>query len=66
MRKFKLEKRFLIWLHYALLVGILFGAYYLGDALVDLTHKSNIFMFIWFFVFVAFGDQLLHYILNVD
>lgn len=66
MRKFKLDKRPLIWFHYAILVGILFGAYYIGDALVDLSNKANIFMFIWFYAFVAFGDQLIHYVLNVD
>lgn len=60
------DKRPLIWFHYVLLVGVLFSGYYLGEFLFDLSTTSWYIMFIWFFVVISIGDQIIHKILSVD
>lgn len=61
-----IDKRPLIWLHYVLLLGILFGAYFLGDFLFGSLFNNLWVMGIWFFVFLSIGDQAIHFILGVD
>lgn len=60
------DKRPLIWFHYVLLVGVLFGGYYLGEYLFSLSSVSNWIMFLWFYIVISIGDQLIHFILGVD
>lgn len=60
------DKRPLIWFHYVLLLGVIFGAYYLGDFLLQETFNKLWVMAVWFYVFISVGDQLIHKILGVD
>jgi hypothetical protein len=67
-----LSKEPLIWFHYVLLVGVLFLAHWLSGffGLEALTQTQPVLGWIligvWYYVFFAFGDQLIHYILQVD
>lgn len=61
-----LDKRPLIWFHYVLLVGVLYGSWYLGNYLFDDSFKQWFVMLPWFFLTVSLGDQLIHKILGVD
>lgn len=67
-----LDKRPLIWFHYVLLTGVLFGAFFLlnkiGFIEIDsqLSTSSWIFLFIWYYLFISLGDQIIHRVLNVD
>lgn len=74
MTKIKLlSNKPLIWFHYVLLVGIIFLAHWLSG-LINLeqyavTHAFPFgwgTLFIWYYLFISFGDQLIHYILQVD
>lgn len=63
------DKRPLIWFHYVLLVGVLYGSWFIGD----LLYKSQMLRFYewyimlpWIFVFLSIGDQLIHKFLRVD
>lgn len=62
------SKDWKIWIHYVLLIGILFLSYYTGNKYFDLCSKGYLFKFIWYFVWISIGDQIIHskYILNVD
>lgn len=68
------DKRPLIWFHYVLLVGVIFLAHYLStNKLFNLESLTQInpilgwtLLFIWYFLFLGIGDQLIHKILNVD
>jgi len=73
MKKVKLlSNKPLIWFHYVLLVAILFLAHWLSGfvGLEALTQTQFwlgwTLIAIWYYVFFAFGDQLIHYILQVD
>jgi hypothetical protein len=75
MKKIRLlSRKPLIWFHYVLLVGILFLAHWLSTNrlfnLETLTQTKPVLGWIligvWYYVFFAFGDQLIHYILQVD
>ena len=56
----------LIWFHYILLVGALFGGFYLGESYLNLSKLTTIQMFIFWFVVLSISDQLIHKILRVD
>lgn len=53
-----------IWGHYILLVGILFLGFYIGQAYFNLSNLSTMKMFIYWFVVISIGDQLIHYWLS--
>lgn len=65
MKKF-FSKNPLIWFHYLLLVGILYGAYYLGDWIFGSFFQTWWLMIIWFYLFISLGDQGIHFVLGVD
>lgn len=62
----------LIWFHYALLIFIIFLAHWLSgliglEGYVMSNHWLGwTLLFIWYYVFVSVGDQIIHYILKVD
>lgn len=60
------DKRWKIWFHYVLLVLLLFPEYFLGRTIFGNSFNNFFIMFIWFFVFLSLGDQLIHKILGVD
>lgn len=60
------SKNPMIWLHYVILTGALFGGYYLGDYLFNLSYTEWYWMALWFFVVISVSDQLIHKILGVD
>lgn len=60
------DKRPLIWFHYVLLVGALFGGFYLGEHFFNLSKLTTIQMFIFWFIVLSISDQLIHYLLGVD
>jgi hypothetical protein len=74
MKKRLLSKKPLIWFHYVLLVGIIFLAHYLSvnklfnlEALTQTNPTLGWFLLaLWYYVFVSFGDQFIHYFLGVD
>jgi len=60
------DKRPLIWFHYVLLTGGLFGLHYLGDILFKLDTQAWYYMFIFYFLGLALTDQLIHAVIRVD
>ena len=56
----------LIWFHYILLVGALFGLHWLGGTLFNLDYKPWYFMVIWYFVGLSLSDQLIRKVIGVD
>lgn len=62
------DTRIIIWVHYLILVGGLFLGFYIGETFFNLSKLSYLGMFIFWFVWVSFSDQLIHskYILNTD
>lgn len=60
------DRRPLIWFHYVLLVGALFGGFYLGQTYFNLSNLSTLKMFIYWFVILSISDQLIHRIIGVD
>lgn len=60
------DRRPLIWFHYVLLIGVLFGGYYLGDLIFNLSNIEWYYMAVWFFVVLSVSDQLIHRVLGVD
>jgi len=60
------DRRPLIWFHYVLLVGALFGGFYLGQTYFNLSNLSTMKMFIYWFVVLSISDQLIHQIIGVD
>lgn len=61
------DKRPLIWFHYVLLVGALFGGFYLGDFLIPNFSQLNIgLMFVFWYLVISISDQLIHAIIGVD
>lgn len=66
------DRRPLIWFHYVLLTGILFGAFFLASysGIVnmnsELTTGKWILLYFWYFLFISIGDQLIHKVLGVD
>lgn len=61
-----IDKRPLIWGHYVLLIGILYGAYYLGDLVFGSIFTKWYIMLPWFFIFISLGDQAIHFVIGVD
>lgn len=52
--------------HYVLLVLGLFGAYYLGNTLLDFEIGYPLFkMFAWFLVSIILLDKLIHKVLDI-
>jgi hypothetical protein len=72
MKRRLLSRKPLIWFHYVLLIAILFlgqlFATWIG--LYQWGFSNNWFgwiaLFVYYYVIIAFGDQLIHYILGVD
>jgi hypothetical protein len=60
------DKRPLIWFHYVLLVGALYGSWYLGDYLFKESFIEWYIMLPFFFITLSVADQLIHKILKVD
>ena len=66
------DKRPLIWLHYFILTGVLFLAFFTANfsGLVGVNESVSagkwILLFIWYFLFISIGDQLIHWVLGVD
>ena len=67
------SKEPLIWFHYVLLTGVLFLAFFSASwlGIVNMTTQQLppttwIILFIWYFLFISLGDQIIHYILKVD
>jgi hypothetical protein len=56
----------LIWFHYVLLVGAMFGGFYLGEKYLVLSNQSTLWMFVFWFIVVSVSDQIIHYVLGVD
>lgn len=64
--KKKNKKRLLDFLHYILLLAGLFGAYFIGDSLLDFQGSySLIKMFLFFLPSIIILDKLIHKILGV-
>lgn len=64
MKKEKIFSRDpLIWFHYALLVGIIFLAYWIGG-FVNLESQVWYLIALWYFAWISIGDQLIHFILG--
>lgn len=61
-----IDARPLIWVHYVLLVGLLFLGFYVGDAILQLSQQNLLGMFFFWLVLIGFGDQAIHYVLKVD
>ena len=65
------DRRPLIWFHYVLLtfiVSVFLGFYVYntqGIVLSDLI-KLDIWFFLWLYLVISIGDQLIHKILKVD
>ena len=66
------DKRPLIWFHYVLLTGVLFGAFYAASYFGIVTQTQPLSgmkwlgLFLWYFAFISIGDQLIHRVLGVD
>lgn len=63
------DKRSLIWFHYVLLVGALFGLGYLIDTFIpslNILQESFMWRFIIVFLMVSISDQLIHKVIGVD
>lgn len=60
------DRRPLIWFHYVLLLGVLYGGWYLGDFILGESFIKLPIMLAWFYIFISIGDQLIHKILGVD
>ena len=66
------SKKPLIWFHYVLLTGVLFGAFFLAvkfglvNQYQPLPTKLWLELFGWYFLFISIGDQLIHAVLRVD
>jgi hypothetical protein len=60
------DKRIKIWFHYVLLVGALFGGFYLGESFFNLSKLNTFQMFIFWYIILSVSDQLIHYLIGVD
>lgn len=49
------------YIHYLVLTAILFLYFYVGDFSINLSTRSPIFIFIFWFIGIAFGDQIIRY-----
>lgn len=52
--------------HYVVLTLALFGCFYLGERLVNLSLLNNIQMFMFWFVALVISDSLIHNFLKID
>jgi hypothetical protein len=72
MKRKLLSREPLIWFHYALLVFVIFGTHWLSQIIglesYLMTNKwlGWTLLFIFYYIFLSLGDQLIHYILKVD
>jgi hypothetical protein len=60
------DRRPMIWFHYVLLVGAMFGGFYLGERYLGLSGLTTAQMFIFWYVVVSISDQIIHKIIGVD
>lgn len=63
MKKFKLSKEPLIWFHYVLLEALILATMLLFGYKFCCT---SLWIIPTFYVVIAFGDQLIHWLLGVD
>ena len=66
------DRRPLIWFHYVLLTGVLFGGFFAASWLnlvtvnTELSAQKWAILFVWYYIFISIGDQFIHKILKVD
>jgi len=66
------DRRPIIWFHYVLLTGVLFLAFFslnkfgIVNMSASLSTEKWILLFVWYFLFIGIGDQLIHKLLGVD
>ena len=58
------SKKPLVYLHYVLLLGILYLALVINNSYIG--NLNLIFTIIWFYLALSIGDMLIHKILGID
>ena len=61
-----IDNRKIIWFHYLLLTGLLFLGFYFGEKYLKLSTWNYFFMFIFWFVILFLGDNIVHKIIGAS
>lgn len=58
-----------LWAHYVALTGVVFVAHHFSGFLEEMVVAGDqmawFYLFIWYAVWIALGDQLIHYLFHV-